>query len=500
MFPSMPVRSQASSASRRTRAIKKVPPPAPPVEIHHDLTEPEVGPALVPDHLPSRGERKQQGRALRAQTPREVHATWKADKERPDPIALLEASNVGRFASLVPIRHARMGVNPFSFLRGSAVVMAHDLARTPSVGIKVQACGDAHLANFGMFATPERNLVFDLNDFDETLPAPWEWDLKRLVVSVWVAGRCNGDTEAQCEAAVEACVRGYRRWMNTLSRWSFLDVWYARVDAEELRHTLYKEEQASAEATLAKARRRTQLATLPKLTELREGRRCIIDDPPLVMRTRKDDAELLAGVLKLMDEGGYLATLQGERSTLVRRYKMVDVARKVVGVGSVGTHCYLALLLGAHEEDPLFLQIKEASASVLEPFAGASAYANSGQRVVEGQRMMQAAADIFLGWCKVGGRDFYVRQLRDMKGSTDVERLSPRGLRQYAALCGRTLARAHARGGDAAMLRGYLGRGDVFDRALCGFARAYADQNERDFGLFQKAVRSGRLKAHEETQ
>ncbi len=481
---------------RRTRAIRKVR-PTPRVKIRHDLTEPEQGPPLVPEHLPCRAERKALGRALREKVPREQHATWKAEAERPDPIRLLEASNVGRLPSLVPIRHARMGVDPFSFLRGSAVIMANDLARTPSVGVKVQACGDAHLANFGMFATPERNLVFDLNDFDETLPAPWEWDLKRLVVSVWVAGRCNGLSESRCEEAARACARGYRHWTNTLSKWSFLDVWYARVDAEELRHTLYREEGASAEKSLAQARRRTQLATLPKLTELREGRRCIIDDPPLLVHPRRDDAELLAEVLQVMGEG-YLSTLQGERCTLVRRYKMVDVARKVVGVGSVGTRCYIALLLGAHAEDPLFLQIKEASASVLEPFAGASAYGNAGQRVVEGQRLMQAAADIFLGWCRVGGRDFYVRQLRDMKGSTDVERLSARGLAKYAALCGRTLARAHARGGDAAVLRGYLGRGDVFDTALCDFARAYADQNERDFALFQKAVRTGRLSAQEE--
>jgi len=480
----MPPRSQARTTSRR-------------VKVRHDLTEPEAGPPLVPEHLPVRAERKKLGRALRDKTPRESHAWWKASTDRPDPIALLEASNAGRLGSLVPIRHARMNVNPFSFLRGSALIMASDLARTPTVGIKVQACGDAHLANFGMFATPERNLVFDLNDFDETLPAPWEWDLKRLVASVWVAGRTNGATESQCETAVEACAREYRRWMNTLSRWSFLDVWYARVDAEELRDTLYKHEGESAEKSLAQARRRTQLATLPKLTELREGRRCIIDDPPLVTHTRRDDAEMLAEVLQVMGEG-YLSTLPGERCTLVRRYKMVDVARKVVGVGSVGTRCYLALLLGAHAEDPLFLQVKEASASVLEPFAGESAHPNAGQRVVEGQRLMQAACDIFLGWCQVGGRDFYVRQLRDMKGSTDVERLSPRGLRQYAALCGRTLARAHARGGDAAVLRGYLGRGGVFDRALCDFARAYADQTERDFALFQKAVRSGRLPLEEE--
>ncbi len=489
----MSARIQARRTLRRIRAV----PPSPPVEVEHDLTEPAAGPALVPEHIPVRAERKRLGRALREKTPREAHAYWKADKARPDPIALLEASNVGRLPSLVPIRHARMGVDPFAFLRGSAMLMANDLARTPSVGIKVQACGDAHLANFGMFATPERNLVFDVNDFDETLPAPWEWDLKRLAVSVWVAGRCNGDSEARCEEAVEACVRGYRRWMRTLSKWSFLDVWYARVDAEELRHTLYKKEPASAERTLAQARRRTQLATLPKLTELREGRRCIIDDPPLVVHPPREHAEMLAEVLQVVGEG-YLSSLQGDRGTLVRRYQVVDVARKVVGVGSVGTRCYLVLLLGAHARDPLFLQVKEAGPSVLEPFAGASLYPNAGQRVVEGQRLMQAASDIFLGWCRVGGRDFYVRQLRDMKGSTDVERLSPRGLREYAALCGRTLARAHARGGDAAVLRGYLGRGDVFDRALCRFARAYADQNERDYQLFRKAVRDGRLPAQDE--
>jgi len=468
----------------------------PRVVVRHDLTEPEVDTPLVPEHIPDLRERKQQGRELRKKTPRAEHGRWEPPADRPDPIALLEESNRGRLSALVPIRHARMSVNPFAFLRGSAILMAHDLALMPQSGVKVQACGDAHLANFGMYATPERNLVFDVNDFDETLPAPWEWDVKRLAASIWVAGRCNGATEAQCEEAVDACVRRYRRWMNTMSRWSFLEVWYARVDAEALLEELAREEPQSAEKTLAQAYRRTQLATLPKLTELREGRRCIIHDPPLVVRTPRDHAEELAEVLQVM-AGGYLASLQGDRSTLVRRYRTVDVAWKVVGVGSVGMRCYIALLLGAHVEDPLFLQVKEAGPSVLERFVGKSTCASAGQRVVEGQRLMQAASDIFLGWCRVGGRDFYVRQLRDMKGSTDVERLSPRGLRQYAAVCGWALAQAHARGGDAAMLRGYMGRGDAFDRALCDFARAYADQNERDFGLFQKAVLSGRLQAHE---
>ncbi|HLM45265.1 MAG TPA: DUF2252 domain-containing protein [Myxococcaceae bacterium] len=464
--------------------------------VRHDLTEPEVDTPLVPEHIPDLRERKQQGRELRKKTPRAEHGRWEPPADRPDPIALLEESNQGRLSALVPIRHARMSLNPFAFLRGSAILMAHDLALMPQSGVKVQACGDAHLANFGMYATPERNLVFDVNDFDETLPAPWEWDVKRLAASIWVAGRCNGATEAQCEEAVDACVRRYRRWMNTMSRWSFLEVWYARVDAQALLKELAREEPQSAEKTLAQAYRRTQLATLPKLTELREGRRCIIHDPPLIVRTPRDHAEELAEVLQVM-AGGYLASLQGDRSTLVRRYRTVDVAWKVVGVGSVGMRCYIALLLGAHVEDPLFLQVKEAGPSVLERFVGKSTCASAGQRVVEGQRLMQAASDIFLGWCRVGGRDFYVRQLRDMKGSTDVERLSPRGLRQYAAVCGWALAQAHARGGDAAMLRGYMGRGDAFDRALCDFARAYADQNERDFGLFQKAVLSGRLQAHE---
>ena len=468
----------------------------PRVVVRHDLTEPEVDTPLVPEHIPDLRERKQQGRELRKKTPRAEHGRWEPPADRPDPIALLEESNQGRLSALVPIRHARMSLNPFAFLRGSAILMAHDLALMPQSGVKVQACGDAHLANFGMYATPERNLVFDVNDFDETLPAPWEWDVKRLAASIWVAGRCNGATEAQCEEAVDACVRRYRRWMNTMSRWSFLEVWYARVDAQALLKELAREEPQSAEKTLAQAYRRTQLATLPKLTELREGRRCIIHDPPLIVRTPRDHAEELAEVLQVM-AGGYLASLQGDRSTLVRRYRTVDVAWKVVGVGSVGMRCYIALLLGAHVEDPLFLQVKEAGPSVLERFVGKSTCASAGQRVVEGQRLMQAASDIFLGWCRVGGRDFYVRQLRDMKGSTDVERLSPRGLRQYAAVCGWALAQAHARGGDAAMLRGYMGRGDAFDRALCDFARAYADQNERDFGLFQKAVLSGRLQAHE---
>lgn len=465
--------------------------------MRHDLTEPDPGPLLVPESVPDLKERKRAGRVLRERVSRSQQGHWKPPADRPDPLALLEASNSGRLPSLVPIRHARMSADPFAFLRGSAVIMANDVARTPNMGIKVQACGDAHLANFGMYATPERRVVFDVNDFDETLPAPWEWDVKRLAASIWVAGRCNGAKERACEAAVDACARSYREWMDTLSTWTFLDVWYARVDAEDLLRRIDTEECDAAQRTLAQARRRTQLSALPKLTELREGRRCIIDDPPLIVRAPRGHAEELAEVLQVMAEG-YLGTLQGDRSTLVRRYRTVDVARKVVGVGSVGTRCYVALLLGAHDEDPLFLQIKEAGPSVMEPFAGKSAYGNAGQRVVEGQRLMQAASDIFLGWCRVGPRDFYVRQLRDMKGSTDVERLSPQGLREYASVCGWALAQAHARGGDAAMLRGYLGRGDAFDRALCRFARAYADQTEADFALFQKALRSGRLEAHEE--
>jgi uncharacterized protein (DUF2252 family) len=494
----MSARSKTRALERRASSFRSRREPR--VVVRHDLTEPEATPTLTPEHIPDLRERKQQGRALRKKTPRAEQGRWEPPADRPDPIALLEASNSGRLPSLVPIRHARMGVDPFAFLRGSAILMANDLAHTPNIGVKVQACGDAHLANFGMYATPERNLVFDVNDFDETLPAPWEWDIKRLVASIWVAGRCNGATEAQCEEAVDACVRRYRRWMNTMSRWSFLDVWYARVDAEALLKEMAEEERQSAEKTLAQAVRRTQLAALPKLTELREGRRCIIHDPPLLMRTPRDHAEELAEVLQAMGGGGgYLASLQEDRATLVRRYQTVDVAWKVVGVGSVGLRCYIALLLGAHAEDPLFLQLKEAGPSVLEPFAGKSTCANAGQRVVEGQRLMQAASDIFLGWCQVGGRHFYVRQLRDMKGTTDVERLSPRGLRQYAAVCGWALARAHARGGDAAMLRGYLGQSEVFDRAMCDFARAYADQTEKDFALFQKAVRGGRLQAHEDS-
>jgi uncharacterized protein (DUF2252 family) len=465
--------------------------------VRHDLTEPESGPPLVPEHIPDLRERKRAGRALREKTPREEHARWEPPADRPDPIALLEASYRGRLPSLIPIRHARMGENPFAFLRGSAVLMANDLAHTPNTGVKVQACGDAHLDNFGLYATPERNLVFDVNDFDETLPAPWEWDLKRLVTSIWVVGRGNGAKEPQCEEAVAACVRAYRRWMKKMSQWSFLQVWYARVDAEAVLEMIDQQERGSAEKTLAEVHRKTHLSTLPKLTELHEGRRRIIHDPPRIEHIPRDHAEELAEVLQLMS-GGYLASLQGDRSTLVRRYQAVDVARKVGGVGSVGMRCYVALLFGAHEEDPLFLQVKEAGPSVLEPFAGKSTCANAGQRVVEGQRLMQAASDIFLGWCQVGGHDFYVRQLRDMQGSVDVDDLSPDGLREYGSLCAWALAQAHARGGDAAMLRGYLGRSEAFDEALCRFARAYADQNEQDFALFQKAVRDGRLQAHAE--
>src|SRR2546423_4305055 len=434
-------------------------------------------------------DRRATGRALRKEVPRSSHAEWSPVADRPDPISLLEEQNVSRQAQLVPIRYGRMAASPFGFLRGVAVVMAQDLAATPVTGLEVQVCGDAHLSNFGVYATPERNQVFDVNDFDETLPGPWEWDIKRLAASVVVAGRTNGfcaDTNGQ---AVLRCVREYRERMWESAALPSLDVWYSRLDPTSVRRFVRRSDRSYVEKELKESRRHSNVEAFPRLTQARGGQYRIKDDPPLI--TRLDDDQLEQRLENLL--AGYSASLQEDRHLLLRKYHFIDVAQKVVGVGSVGTRCYVALLQGNESSDPLFLQVKEAQASVLERHLGPSAYSNHGQRVVSGQRIMQAASDLFLGWTETDSIDFYIRQLRDMKLSVNIASLTPRRFIDYCRLCGWTLARAHARSGDPAQISGYLGRGDSFERALAVFAEAYADQTGQDHAALVAAVQSGRI-------
>jgi uncharacterized protein (DUF2252 family) len=395
-----------------------------------------------------------------------------------------------------------MMASPFAFLRGSAIIMAQDLAGTPNSGIQAQLCGDAHLLNFGAYASPERALLFDLNDFDETLPGPWEWDVKRLAASFVVAGRDNGFDAADCRGAAQASVASYRRRMAEFSEMGELEVWYSRVGEEEV-VGLLSEARARKKTTkklsknVQKARGRDSLQALSKLTGIVDGRRRIIDDPPLLVRIPEGE-ELRARVNAILES--YKRTLQEDRRHLLERYDFVDAARKVVGVGSVGTRAFVVLLEGRDQDDPLFLQVKEAGTSVMEDHVPSSAYQHHGHRVVAGQRLMQAASDIFLGWFRgVEGRDFYWRQLKDMKGSAKVEDMSPDELVIYAGLCGWALARAHARSGDRVQIAAYLGKSDRFDRAVADFAMTYADQNERDHAALYAAVKSGRLPAEEET-
>jgi uncharacterized protein (DUF2252 family) len=424
------------------------------------------------------------GRGLRAQVPRSRHADWTPSPRRRDPVEVLRTQEAARIPSLLPIRHERMAVSQFTYFRGAAAVMAEDLAQTPACGLRVQACGDAHLVNFGIYATPERRVVFDLNDFDETLEAPFEWDVKRLATSLVVAGRDLGLEPEKTGAAAQATVAAYRRRMTACADMGHLEVWYARLDADDL---LVLSEHAGvrglAAGVLRKAQHRTNLGALDKLTEVVGGERRIIDSPPLVEHLPAGD-----GVDAVAVVDAYVASLDDATRALLRRYRLVDRARKVVGVGSVGTDDAIVLLIGDTDSDPLFLQAKEATASVLEPFAGASPYDNHGRRVVAGQRLMQSASDLLLGWTRLGERDYYVRQLRDMKGSVPVDKLSANELAQYGRACGEALALGHARSGDPAAIAGYLGRADRFDRAIAAFAAAYADQNEADYKSFMAAM------------
>ena len=444
-------------------------------------------------------ERMAAGRALRKLVPRSSQAGWTPPPRRPDPVAQLIAQDKVRIPELVPIRHGRMAVSPFTFLRGAAAVMARDLSKTPSSGIRVQCCGDAHLLNFGAYATPERNLVFDVNDFDETLEAPFEWDVKRLAASVYVAALDNGFTPTQATTAATNSATAYRSVMAELAAMTFLDVHYARVDVAMLEQFLPTEKARKRfEKTLVKTRNKGNLQALEKLgTVAEDGQIRIADQPPLVDHP-PDPRDFAKVIPKVLEQ--YRATLLPDRLEVFNRYHLVDTARKVVGVGSVGLDARIALFLGRDDEDPLFLQMKEARASVLAPYAGAGPYRHHGHRVVEGQRVMQAASDMFLGWYSgvMGSRrQYYVRQLRDMKGSADVSRMAPEVLNAYASLCGGTLARSHARSGDPAMITGYLGTGPQFDEAIAAFARDYAAQTVSDHALMQDAIASGRITAIE---
>jgi uncharacterized protein (DUF2252 family) len=436
-------------------------------------------------------QRRERGRAARQKTPRSSHAAWAPARGRPDPVDLLEAQAENRESDLVGIRYARMTPSPFAFMRGAAIIMAYDLTGTPRTGIRAQLCGDCHLMNFGLYASPERTLLFDVNDFDETLPGPWEWDVKRLATSLVVAGRENGFDSADCRRAAREAVRSYRQRMAEYAEMGELEVWYSRVKAEEIFDLISDSKTMKmAKKAVSKARGRDRLQALSKLTGVVDGRRIIVDDPPLLVRVVEEG--LRGQIHDILQT--YRNTLQDDRRHLLDQYRFVDVARKVVGVGSVGTRDYIVLLEGRDEDDPLFLQVKEAEASVLESYLPKSSYKNHGHRVVAGQRLMQAASDIFLGWLRgPGGREFYWRQLRDMKGSVKVERLSSDELTLYAGICGWALARAHARSGDRVQIAAYLGKGERFDGAIADFADAYADQTERDHAALCAAVKSGKV-------
>jgi uncharacterized protein (DUF2252 family) len=459
------------------------------------------------DAVLSPRERSARGRAARKSAPRSAHGEWEPAPDRPNPIALLESQDRTRVAELVPIRYGRMMASPFAFYRGAAAVMASDLAATPDAGIGVQLCGDAHLSNFGGFASPERDMVFDLNDFDETHPGSWEWDLKRLAASIEIAARGRGFQASQRAAAVTATVGQYRSAMARFARMSNLDIWYARLDATSLvaafRAEAGKGQLRDLQKAGAKGRLKDNSRAFSRLAHSVDGEPRIVSDPPLIVRLEdllapREALSFGAAIRGVMAE--YTATLPADRRRLLMRYRFMDIARKVVGVGSVGTQAWVILFLGRDDTDPLFLQCKEAQASVLEAYVGACELENHGQRVVEGQRLMQAASDTMLGWLRTTGidgesRDFYVRQLWDWKTSADVETMAPAGMSSYGRMCGWTLARAHARSGDCIAISSYLGRGDVFDQAIVRFAQAYAEQSERDHRALLDAVASGQIVA-----
>ncbi|MER6290119.1 DUF2252 domain-containing protein [Streptomyces sviceus] len=452
-------------------------------------------------------ERAALGKAARAAVPRSSHAEFAPGPKRPDPLEIIGEQSATRLPELVPVRYGRMSESPFRFYRGAAAIMASDLAETPRTGFRTQLCGDAHMLNFRLLASPERRLMFDINDFDETLPGPWEWDVKRLAASLVIAGRANGFSTKERAAIVRATVRSYRENMRAFAGMGNLAVWYAQFDEKWVEERFGEDVSARGRdrwtQALAKARSHDTLQVFDKLTVVVDGKRRIAPDPPLITRLEEllpveRRGQLEQQITRLIERYG--KTLQSDRRFLLEQYRVADMARKVVGVGSVGTRCWIVLLLGRDDEDPLFLQAKEADESVLAPHVGPTAYPTQGERVVSGQRLMQATSDIFLGWERVEGldgrrRDFYVRQLRDWKWVAVAEDMVPRGMRTFGALCGVTLARAHARSGDRIAIAAYLGGGDSFDRALVTFAERYADQNERDHQALVDAISEGRLPA-----
>jgi uncharacterized protein (DUF2252 family) len=453
-------------------------------------------------------ERVARGRQARKEVPRAGHALYEPPSTRPDPVDLLERQAKTRMPELVPIRYGRMLVSPFTFYRGAALIMANDLAATPRSGLNVQCCGDAHLSNFGVFASPERRLVFDVNDFDETLPGPWEWDIKRLAVSMLIAARDNDFRAKEQDRIVLDTVGRYRTAMADFAGMKNLEVWYAHLDVDSVLQNYGSQFKPKlvkrTEKTLAKARTKDSMTAFSKLCHTVDGSARIVGESPLIVpidqlaadRERNEMFDALHQLLR-----GYRNSLEFDRRVLLEAFELTDLARKVVGVGSVGTRAWIALMLGRDGQDPLFLQLKEAEASVLEEFLAPSEFANHGERVVVGQRLMQASSDIFLGWLHVESglddkpRDFYARQLKDWKGSAEIEQMVPKGMATYGTLCGWTLARAHARSGDRIAIAAYLGNSDSFDRAILEFSKAYADQNEHDYHELTKAVNSGKIKA-----
>ena len=486
---------------------------------------------------PSLAERQAEGQEARDRTPPSSHSGWQPAADRPDPVALLEEQNKTREPDLVPVRHGRMMVSPFTFYRGAAKIMAADLKDTPVAGLDAQLCGDAHLSNFGVFASPERHLVFDLNDFDETLPGPFEYDVKRMTASFTIAGRNNGFAKADVRAVALASVAAYREAMADFAQMSTMDLWYAHIDEDRLQTLIQgavtqagagakkdtkekagkKKRQKDAEQekvarkaaklaekNLAKAHTRDSMQALSKLCEVVDGQYRIVSQPPVIIPARDLAATFGMSpdeVMPMIHDQfrAYRATLQNDRRVLLEKFQIVDGARKVVGVGSVGTRAFIVLLEGRDENDPLFLQIKEATSSVLEAYLPRSRFRQHGERVVHGQRLMQAVSDIYLGWTKGADvkRNYYWRQLRDMKGSALVELMAPLTMSYYGRLCGWTLARAHARSGDPVAMAEYLGSGDAFDQSIVDFAERYADQNEKDYEEFTGAIRAGRLEAVE---
>jgi uncharacterized protein (DUF2252 family) len=469
------------------------------------MTELRPSELIAAEH-PTPAERAARGRSERVHVPRSTHAEWEPVPDRPDPVALLEEQARLRVPELVPIRYGRMLLSPLAFFRGAAYVMASDLAQARRTALQVELSGDAHLSNFGIYAAPDRRLVFSLNDFDEALPGPFEWDVKRLVASFAVAGRERGFAEEERRSVNLAAARSYREAMRDFARMRTLDVWYARLELDEIVQRWGREVRAKRlqriERSVAKRRAKDHLRAFAKLTEIADGERRIVNDPPLIVPIEElvpaDQQERLAETVRQIFRS-YRRTLVVDRRQLLERFRYGHAARKVVGVGSVGMQAWILLLLGRHDDDPLFLQLKEAQASVLEPFLGKSGFANHGRRVVEGQRLTQAARDVLLGWTHardVDGsveRDYYVRQLWDGKASASIDAMDPETMAVYAEICGWTLAHAHARSGDPVALAGYLGRGDALDRALASFAETYADQNERDFAALEAAAAAGRI-------